>query len=191
MLVNCLAIGVWESHWIGPTVLKLNRLPRTQECCRAERFLRDNRSPSQFVGGDTQDAAKFVGQINAGEQTMNVTVAPAIDPLNQPDLSNAINRPARPRRPNLAGPPLTLGFQLDPETIARHVAKAQTSIDRSLSGSFESRIEVWVEDQTAILAVRFATRSSRVWLEIMAQLEPGIASVRNELTLRQPPAANR
>jgi hypothetical protein len=156
-----------------------------------ERFLRENRAATEFVGSDKNEVSKFVGQVNAGEQTMNV--APAIDPLNRPDLSNLINRPARMRRPNgPLDPPLVLGFQLEPETIARHVAKAQKSIGHSLSVRFESQIEVLVEGQTAILRGEVRDAEQSRLAEIIAQLEPGIASVRNELIFdQQPPVANR
>lgn len=151
----------------------------------SERFLRDNRGANQFVGSDTRDAASFVGQINAGEQTNNV--APAIEGVNRPDLSNMINRPARPRRPNgPLDPPLSLGFRLEPETIARHVEKAQTSIGRSLSVPFETQIEVLVVNQTAILRGEVRDAEQSRLAEIIAQMEPGIAEVQNELTIRQP-----
>lgn len=60
----------------------------------AERFLRENRNATDFVGVDRAEANTFVG---AGQVIQSGRVRSAIESLqNPPDLSSQLNRPWRP-----------------------------------------------------------------------------------------------
>jgi hypothetical protein len=153
-----------------------------------ERFIRGNRRASDFVGADNREAQGFVGQVNAA----NLNPAQIPTTLGTPQRANRapqINRPAQRHRPNtLHYPTLELGFQPEPEALQRLAASAAEQIAQSLDERFGSRIEVSVEERTAILRGEVDSADASRLAELMAGFEPGVSSVRNELRVNS--AAN-
>ena len=153
-----------------------------------ERFIRGNRRASDFVGADNREAQGFVGQVNAA----NLNPAQIPTTLGTPQRANRapqINRPAQRHRPNtLHYPTLELGFQPEPEALQRLAASAAEQIAQSLDERFGSRIEVLVEERTAILRGEVDSADASRLAELMAGFEPGVSSVRNELRVNS--AAN-
>ena len=154
-----------------------------------ERFIRGNRRASDFVGADNREAQGFVGQVNAAN--LNPSQIPTT--LGTPQRANRapqINRPAQRHRPNtLHYPTLELGFQPEPEALQRLAASAAEQIAQSLDERFGSRIEVLVEERTAILRGEVDSADASRLAELMAGFEPGVSSVRNELRVNS--AANQ
>lgn len=147
----------------------------------SERFLRDSRDVGQFVGRDSSQTG-FVGNIVASD--ISTTVNPAITITGRPDLSAVINRPVRERRANaMLEPPLTLGFQLRAETIARLDEKAKTSIETALSSRFENQFAVSVVNQIATLRGWAHDEEQKRLAGILTELEPGIVQVQNEIVV--------
>lgn len=156
-----------------------SEFPANDGLLGSERFLRDSRDAGQFVGRDSSQSG-FVGNIVASD--MSTTVNPAITIMGRPDLSAVINRPVRERRANaMLEPPLTLGFQLRPETIARLDEKAKTSIETALSSRFENQISVSVVNQIATLQGWVRDEEQKRLAGILTELEPGVVQVQNEI----------
>ncbi len=159
----------------------VGRLPAENNPLESRRFVRESRGSNEFVGRDNQDTG-FVGNVGASDAT--AVVNPATSVIQRQDIAPVINRPVRVRRPNsLLDPPLALGFQLSPETIARRDERATKSIARVLSSRFENQISVSVVDQTAILRGWARDEEQKRLAEILAELEPGIVQVQNEIVV--------
>ncbi len=146
-----------------------------------ERFIRGNRRASDFVGADNREAQGFVGQVNAAN--LNAAQVPTtLGTQRRPNQAPQINRPAQRHRPNtLHYPPLELGFQPEPEALQQLAASAAERIAQSLDERFGSRIEVSVEERTAILRGEVDSADASRLAALMAGFEPGISTVRNEL----------
>ncbi|MFN6207475.1 MAG: BON domain-containing protein [Planctomycetota bacterium] len=146
-----------------------------------ERFIRGNRRASDFVGADNREAQGFVGQVNAAN--LNAAQVPTtLGTQRRPNQAPQINRPAQRHRPNtLHYPPLELGFQPEPEAVQQLAASAAERIAQSLDERFGSRIEVSVEERTAILRGEVDSADASRLAALMAGFEPGISTVRNEL----------
>lgn len=155
-----------------------------------ERFLRGARDAAAFVGADARESANFVGQVNAGDQSLNVQ--PAITAPIRPNLGGLINRPLRTRPANsLMEPVYVIAFELAPETIAQLDATAQKALDSALSSRFGNQIAVSVANSTATLLGEVPDAESSQLAELMCRMEPRISAVENRLTIRQEPGANR
>lgn len=174
---------MFGARTVGQPLSRRNaaQLPPADNPLESRRFVRESRGSGEFVGRDNQDTG-FVGNVGASDSTAPVN--PATPVIQRPDLAPVVNRPVRVRRPNtLLDPPLALGFQLSPETIARRDEKATKSIARVLSSHFENQISVSVVDQTAILRGWARDEEQKRLAEILAELEPGIVQVQNEIVV--------
>ena len=106
----------------------------------------------------------------------------------QTDRSSQINRPLALAKANEMYPPkLQLGFALP----ARELTELGTHLAEELQGSSrfsaQCRFEVSVAGRTAILRGEVTSVRERDLAELVARIEPGISSVRNELQVAQPP----
>lgn len=161
-----------------------------------ERFIRGNRDLSDFVGADRGDLGRFVGQESGRVQG---PLRSAIDVLQPPPDRN-INRPppetttGRAARRSPYRPRYRLDFALptsgpslgSPELAARvqdSLARAGAQWGRSSAAAEPRQLVVRLEGRTAILEGEVASERHRALAERLLLLEPGISSVRNELTV--------
>jgi len=152
-----------------------------------ERFMRENRAASDFVGGSRQESGGFIGSVQAlGAGRVPAATESLVAPT---DDSRRLNRPLPAMsRTGLYPPKLIVDFgdvALD-ATLVRSVATERL---RRLSGDPESTVEVSVEGRRAILRGTVADESTSRRLAILASFEPGIDDVENRLEIR--PADDR
>ena len=147
-----------------------------------ERFLRSNRSRSDFVGVDIRDHVGFVGAVQANKTTR--VVSPTAGLRVEIGTTSPVNQPrGGPSQSGLYEPRLQLGFNVpllgtkaaDP----RVAAKLQSLEALKRLG----RIEVSVEGQTATLRGVVPSAHAARLATLLALFEPGIESVRNELQI--------
>lgn len=151
-----------------------------------ERFLRGNRSQSDFVGMGSADVGGFVGQVNAANPASGNIVLFQPPPARR-NLSPQINRPVRARRPNtLHEPVLIADFLPDPERTAEREERAIGRLQSLFFDRFENRIGVSVEGRTAtLLGVANDEDDSRL-AEWIVRMEPGISEIRNQIQVQSP-----
>ena len=151
-----------------------------------ERFLRGNRSATDFVGTANRDEVGFVGQVNS----LNLDpsqIPTAIGLLRRANRAPQINRPVQRHRPNtLQEPLLELAFEPPPGWQQQLAAAAEERLGRLLAERFESQIAVSVEGRTATLRGEVDDAAAARLAETLATLEPGVSEVRNEIRLRNP-----
>ena len=150
-----------------------------------ERFIRGNRKPGNFVGGDSKDRRGFVGSQQGGQSGR---VRPTITPVHSsaPDANHTAPA-AGHSRSGVYEPRLSIAFDV---TRPSEQAVAQ-GLARQLLASPEfhstSRIEVSVEGAIARLRGEVASERDRALAERLILFEPGIDSVRNELKVSARP----
>ncbi|MBC8350537.1 MAG: BON domain-containing protein [Planctomycetes bacterium] len=150
-----------------------------------ERFLRGNRGRAEFVGSDQREQQGFVGSEQA--RTTGAVGSSVAGLRQRTDRSSQINRPLALSKANEMYPPqLQLGFSL-PE---RELTELGTHLAEELQGSSrfsaQCRFEVSVAGRTAILRGEVTSVRERDLAELVARIEPGISSVRNELLVATP-----
>ncbi len=146
-----------------------------------ERFLRQNRGRSDFVGPDRRDVRGFVGVRQA---RTSGTILSSIAGLRQPtDRSSQINRPLKiPDSDEPYLPKLGIGFSVPPAASTNDLELQLTEqLAQSERFSEKCRIEVSVEGRTAILRGEVTSASERDLAELVALIEPGISQVKNAL----------
>ncbi len=155
-----------------------------------ERFLRDNRRPTDFVGRDFRDMVRFIGNL---QSRLNAQVTPSTQGIRRRvDRSATINEPltaappSRPYNPRLSIQlPLT---SVNGKLLENNVLDLLANSDQ-MSGS--SRIEVSVAGRTATLQGEVPVAKDRDLAQLLVSFEPGISAIRNELVenpqLRQTP----
>lgn len=145
----------------------------------SERFLRDSRQPTAFVGSDSSEATGFFSALG------NAFRGTAVGGYTLPDANQggagSMTQPI----------PYRLGWAVAfpvPQPPAGAVAQALTTSFaqvRSLAGF--PQIAVTVEGRTATLRGSVTSPEQRALAERLARLEPGIDSVRNELAVTAAP----
>jgi hypothetical protein len=158
------------------------------------RFLRRNRSAQAFVGADTQETTQhFVGSQDAGDAAM---VQAAVSDPRSRWAAAAANRQlqaatATPALQTTMYPPrLQVSFSYSAPS-AQDLAPV---LSQRLAACPECHaigpIEVSLAGRTAIVRGQVASERDRFLAQQLLLFEPGISSVRNELTV-QSPASNR
>jgi hypothetical protein len=147
------------------------------------RFLRDERSVSDFVGSNTtaEAAAGFVG----GQSAVTAAIS-SITGLTE-EARPPLNRPRIIRPTGLYAERLTLA----PEVLSQLSASPDNAmetprISESLQSFIQARsvtIEVSPEDHSAILRGAVPSEADRQQTELLVMFEPGIQKVVNELTV--------
>ncbi len=153
-----------------------------------ERYLRENRDASDFVGTDVQDRQSFVGVQQADA---DVQIESAVDGLRIETGTDA-NRaqPATTRqRVVMYQPRLRVDFRVGQPSSDQVSLTLVDRLRSSLLLDETSWIEVSVEGRTAILRGEVASERTRSLARLLLLFEPGISDVRNELAVRPPPAA--
>ncbi|MHB8862100.1 MAG: BON domain-containing protein [Pirellulaceae bacterium] len=146
-----------------------------------ERFLRQNRRATDFVGNDVRELQRFVGALQARALGL---IPPATQGLTRRvDRSETINQPLPPPRPGAPYPPrMEVSFPTLPVPAAQQPSRrALDTLARSHQMPGASRIEVLMEGRTAILQGEVLSEADRDLAEILLTFEPGISAIRNEL----------
>jgi hypothetical protein len=171
-----------------------------------ERFLRENRQAGQFVGGTTAGVGALRGQdpTTAPGSTGMFGTTSRFSPFNafgpygmmnpmtamyQQGMYNQLSRQRRPLRM-----PVQLGFAPAAITAATKTPVAQR-VQTRLAHLPQLRanpgaVKVEMEGRIAVLTGQVASEHDRNLIGRLLLLEPGIADVRNELTVA-PPAESK
>ncbi len=147
-----------------------------------ERFLRQNRRASDFVGSDIRDIQRFVGALQA--RALRQQLLPSTQGLTRRvDRSESVNQPLPPvRRGTPYYPRLELSFEAAPVPDTLLPARqALETLARSTQLSGPSRIAVWMAGRTAILQGEVLSEADRDLAEILLTFEPGISAIQNQL----------
>jgi hypothetical protein len=148
------------------------------------RYIRGNRSASDFVGTDSGKTQKFVGIQQADRDAL---VQSAVSDLRVETVDHANQRRGRLttlRRTSYNAPRLAVGFAFTPRTLDQvrtdlaRVLESTSHLDESNS------ISVSVKGTTAILRGEVASIRDRRLAGLLVLFEPGIGQVQNELTVR-------
>jgi hypothetical protein len=147
-----------------------------------ERFIRGNRRPGTFVGGDAKERKGFVGSLQGGQAGRSLPAISAIH-SSAPDANRTAALRGRSRSSPYE-PRLSVAFDVTPPpdlAVARDLNHLLT-----ISPEFHSTgpIAVSVEGGIAILRGEVASERDRALAERLILFEPGIDSVRNELTVQ-------
>jgi hypothetical protein len=148
-----------------------------------ERFLRQNRRATDFVGNDVRELQRFVGALQA--RTLG-QVTPTTQGLRRRvDRSESVNQPLGPaRRGTMYNPRLDISFEAPPvpESL-RPDRRALDILVRSPQMSGPSRIAVSLEGRTAILQGEVPSEADRDLAETLLTFEPGISAIQNDLQI--------
>lgn len=156
-----------------------------------ERFLRENRSRSDFVGGSRQETSGFVGST----QALGVGRVPAAtETLTQSvDRSAVINRslPPLPRnamyRPRLvvAFPTAELDTQARTQDLNERLHRwVSPNATNEIIVPSEPTVSVSLEDRRAILRGTVESEELSRKLETLLSFEPGIDEIENQLQIQ-------
>lgn len=183
---SCHAQGLFGDRTLGGSLSKRSRPGATSTSGAVDpgrRFLRDERSISDFVGSNTTAEATsgFVGGQSAATAAVSSIVG-LIEEARPP-----LNRPRIIRPTGLYPERLTLSPDVaDPGSAASGNAADAPRISDSLYSFIQSRsltIEVFPEDHLAILRGAVPSEADRQQTELLVMFEPGIQRVVNELTV--------
>lgn len=139
-----------------------------------ERFVRNNRRPGQFVGGDSADTNNIFSQL----QGMAAQQGPRNQ--NQQNVSSLNVRPTQSK----ARVQITPGFVVHGPADSKISATLQERLEKSKRIERRGPITVMLDGNTAVLSGSVATEHDRDLAERVALLEVGVAAVRNELTVQ-------
>ncbi len=148
------------------------------------RFVRGNRTVSDFVGAGAAETRRFVGSEQAGADAEEVRSA--IDELvveATPDANQTAGALRAPRVP-MNTPRLRMDFEFAPQAPAEVSDQLTRRLQAALLRTGTSRIEVSVAGDEAILRGEVASARDRKLAELLVGFEPGVASVRNQLAVR-------
>ena len=148
-----------------------------------ERFVRSNRARTDFVGTDAFELGRFVGRIQGQTRGSVQSSMTGFRVERAPD-ANRTAPVATLRRPPVYAPRLELAEPVrgpTPETVARRLADL---LARSPGLGLYRPVEVWMEGGTAILRGEAASVRAADVAALGVAMEPGVETVRNELTVR-------
>ena len=183
---SCYAQGLFGERSLGGSLSKRIRPGATSTPGTAEsgrRFLRDERSVSDFVGSNTsaEAASGFVG----GQSAVTAAVS-SITGLTE-EARPPLNRPRIIRPTGLYAERLTLAPDgVDTVSTFNGNEADAPRVSESLQSFIQSRsvtIEVSPEDHSAILRGAVPSAADRLQIELLVMFEPGIQKVVNELTV--------
>lgn len=148
------------------------------------RFVRGNRTASDFVGAGTAETRRFVGSEQAGAEAEEIRSA--IDDLQveaAPDANQTAGAVRAPRVP-MNAPRLRIGFEFAPQAAAEISDQLARRLQAASLPAGTSRIEVSVAGGVATLRGEVASARDRKLAELLVGFEPGIAAVKNQLAVR-------
>ena len=152
----------------------------------SERFLRGNRGATDFVGSDSRDARRFVGNEQANPARR---VRTAVEGLRERrSARTSLNRPRGPLKAGEVYEQLALSADMaPPDVVPPGPPVTAVELSRRLTDSLarfgEARIGVSLAGRTAILRGTVASARQRELAKTMVLFEPGISQVQNQLVL--------
>ncbi len=154
------------------------------------RFVRGNRTTSDFVGAGSVDTRRFVGSEQAGADAEEIRSAidESVGQLTA-DANQTADAVTAPRVP-MNAPRLRIGFEFASETPTVVNERLTRCLEAASVRVGTSRIEVSVAGGEAILRGEVPSARDRKLAELLMRFEPGIVSVQNQLVVRpaDPPA---
>ncbi|NLY00567.1 MAG: BON domain-containing protein [Rhodopirellula sp.] len=146
-----------------------------------ERFIRGNRSASDFVGSTARDS--FVG---SEQGSGDGRVKSAVSNLRIERAPDA-NRTAQSlsRRRAMYDPRLEVGFRFSAASSDKLSSLVERRLAKSESIHWTDPVEVSVEGPTATLRGEVLSERDRRLAELLVLFEPGISKVQNELRVKQ------
>ncbi len=149
------------------------------------RHLRRNRRRGDFVGKQNDAPQGFVGdtqgRIQGRVQTATATLR------EEPQIQVNRPRPA-PSRTGIYEPRLTIGFETKPPLDSDLAQQTQASVSRTVNLVSPATINVSLSDGVATLRGEVGSAKAKELAALVAQFEPGVESVRNELVVRRSPS---
>lgn len=162
-----------------------------------ERFVRGNRGAGDFVGGDSRDAANPFSSQSGG-----LSAQSAMSGLrtgqnggnrgnNQGNNNQGMGGQfGNSRQQVKLRPTLKVEFEHRPPAPQKLTTELAQRFNRPTSRiRVATPLDVQMEGQTVVLRGAVATEHDRDLAERLALLEPGISTVRNELTVASPKAS--
>ena len=148
------------------------------------RFIRGNRTASDFVGAGTAETRRFVGSEQAGADAEEIRSA--VDDLQVEAAPDANQTPGAVRAPRVPmnAPRLRVDFAFSQQTTAVISDQLTRRLQAAALRSGPSRIEVSVAGGVATLRGEVASARDRKLAELLVGFEPGIAAVKNQLAVR-------
>jgi hypothetical protein len=162
------------------------------------RFMRGNRQPGDFIGGNSQDMQRFIG--GAPEDANLGNWSPSGGPTSS--WTPGGNNPNSRRNPNRnpqgeGGTPgqdvahIRTAFQAAFDYPQPSSGQLSTSLTRRLAETpaihTQTPIQVKLQGRTAILQGVALTEHDRLLAEQIVRLEAGIEAVKNEIEVGNPP----
>ncbi len=147
-----------------------------------ERFMRGNRRPGSFIGGDSNQRRDFVGSDKVQDIRQFLSAQAGLRAENKPDANLGQAKTAQPRT-RMYDPRLRIDFEFSRPSARVLSSQLARRIQRSDSIRRTSPIEVSVEGGTATLRGAVASERDRTLARLMLLFEPGISVVRNELLI--------
>lgn len=156
-----------------------------------ERYVRGNRTAQDFVGADTTAAANFFAGMGMGGQTgqnnnLNRILNQGRNQNNQNQQLNQNQNQQNTKTQRTVRTVLTVGFDYRPQTTSSISQELSANLTKSRGVQALSPVTVEMTGRTAVLRGVVANDHARSLAERLALLEPGVAVVKNELTVSQP-----
>ncbi len=149
------------------------------------RHLRRNRGRGDFVGKQNDAPQGFVGDTQGRTQGRVQTATSTL--REEPQIQVNRPRPA-PARTGIYEPRLTVGFEAALPSDADVAQQTQASVSRTVNLTSSAAINVSLSDGVATLRGEVGSAKAKELAALVAQFEPGVESVRNELTVRENPS---
>ncbi|MBN2023821.1 MAG: BON domain-containing protein [Pirellulales bacterium] len=145
-----------------------------------ERFIRGNRRRNDFIGTDTRDTAGFVG-LQQGSSTGQVRSATAGLDIEREQEANTTRRPD-----TIYDPRLVVGFDVTRPSDSATAARLAKRLAATPGLTLREPVRVTFQGQTATLSGQVASSRDRELAALVLLLEPGVATVRNNLSVAPP-----
>lgn len=156
----------------------LSNLANTGQVQSRARYVRQNRTPGQFVGADTQEVSQILRNLSAlGGRTarQNLNLRSSRAPSQPVSPAPAVPFQAR----------LEAAFDYTPPSARGATQTITARLQGARAIKSAGPIEVVVEGDTAVLRGQVASPRDRLLAEQLARFEPGIWNVRNEITVAE------
>ena len=155
------------------------------------RFIRGNRSITDFVGTDSLEAGAFVGAQQAGVGDLIESAVDEMLEIEAVEDPNLSAEPVIPPRLLLNPPRLQLGFVPTPTAAPQLSATIKDQLQTSLTENLASGIVVSAEAGVVTLQGVVPSERERKLAGLLVGFEPGVLRVENALTVAQRPTPSR
>ena len=147
------------------------------------RFERGARRGGQFVGSDRRDQQTFVGAVQGATNPAGVSSVTGVTTSTGPNAAS-VNQVRQPSAAAAAyDPTLVVAFDV-PQSVPHCVEQEVNCRLAQLSGLEACQVSVQVVGQTAVVQGSVVTADQRRCVELYLQMEPGITSVDNRLSVQ-------